>query len=113
MSNDNFMNLRYLHTHETFKESRRHAAVATALKHKRGHQLPVLPNRKDAGSLVLWVNSAKRRLTTWLQAGGPNMPLQWSLEFRFGAGSTTMPRRWRWNVSRTPLEHINTSQTAA
>jgi hypothetical protein len=44
---------------------------------------------------------------------GRYMPLRRSLEFRFGAGSTPMPRRWRWNGFRTPLKHANSSQTAA
>jgi hypothetical protein len=41
------------------------------------------------------------------------MPLLRSLEFRSGAGSTNMPRRWRWNEFRTPLEQAYASQTAA
>ena len=35
------------------------------------------------------------------------------VRFRFGAGSTTMPRRWRWNGFRTPFKLANTSQTVA
>jgi len=57
-----------------------------------------LPNRKDAGSLVLWVNSAKRRLTTWLQAGGAEYaaPTELGISFRGGFYKYNAPLALEW-----------------
>jgi hypothetical protein len=54
------------------------------------------PRRQGAKKIA----EIPKRLLATLRLGGlawDFMPLPWSLNFRFGAGSTTMPRRWCWN----------------